>query len=113
MDLAFSAAEVAFRDEVRTWLRENAPRDTRPHEPTAIRDYDLAWQRTQWEAGWAGIAWPKEYGGRGLSLVEQLIWHEEYARAGLPAIDGVPVPVIGAFQWARLPEAWARNTHHA
>jgi hypothetical protein len=35
------------------------------------------------------------------------------AQEGLPAIDGVPVPVIGAFQWTRLPEAWARNMHRA
>lgn len=86
MDLDFSAEQVEFRDQVRTWLAENAPRGVRPTGP-AIREYDLSWQRTQWEAGWAGIAWPKEYGGRGLSLLEQLIWYEEYGRAGLPSID--------------------------
>ncbi len=52
-----------------------------------MREFDLAWQRVQWDAGWAGIAWPEEYGGRGLSLIQQLIWFEEYARTGLPAID--------------------------
>lgn len=87
MDLQFSSNEKEFRDQVRTWLHENAPRQQRPDEPEAIREYDLSWQRTQWDGGWAGIAWPVEYGGRGLSLVEQLIWYEEYARAGLPAID--------------------------
>lgn len=46
--------------------------------------FDTEWQRKQFEGGWAGISWPKEYGGRGLSLVEQLIWHEEYARAHAP-----------------------------
>ena len=49
-----------------------------------MREYDLAWQRTQWEGGWAGIAWPKEYGGRGLATLQQLIWYEEYARPGCP-----------------------------
>ena len=86
MDLDFSAEQVEFRDQVRTWLAENAPRELRPTGP-AIREYDLGWQRTQWEGGWAGIAWPTEYGGRGLSLLEQLIWFEEYGRAGLPSID--------------------------
>jgi alkylation response protein AidB-like acyl-CoA dehydrogenase len=87
MDLDFSAEEVEFRDEVRTWLHEHAPRETRPSDGPAMREYDLDWQRRQWEGGWAGIAWPKEYGGRGLSLIEQLVWYEEYGRAGLPGVD--------------------------
>jgi alkylation response protein AidB-like acyl-CoA dehydrogenase len=86
MDAEFTAAQAEFRDEVRTWLAENAPREIRPSGP-AVRDYDLSWQRAQWEGGWAGIAWPTEYGGRGLSLLEELIWFEEYGRAGLPSID--------------------------
>jgi alkylation response protein AidB-like acyl-CoA dehydrogenase len=52
-----------------------------------MREYDLAWQRAQWDGGWAGIAWPEQYGGRGLSTLQQLIWHEEYARTGMPSID--------------------------
>ncbi|HVV08047.1 acyl-CoA dehydrogenase family protein [Amycolatopsis sp.] len=88
MDLDFTAEQAEFRDEVRTWLAEHAPTEARPTEdPAAIREYDLAWQRTQWEGGWAGIAWPEQYGGRGLTLVQQLIWYEEYAKAGLPSID--------------------------
>ena len=87
MDLDFPDEQQRFREEVRTWLAENRPREQRPSDPAAQREYDLAWQRTQWEGGWAGIAWPAEYGGRGLSLLEQLIWYEEYGRAGLPAMD--------------------------
>ncbi|HVV08094.1 acyl-CoA dehydrogenase family protein [Amycolatopsis sp.] len=87
MDLDFSAAQQDFRDEVRTWLAEHKPREPRPHDAAGIRAYDLDWQRTQYEGGWAGIAWPTEYGGRGLSLLEQLIWYEEYGRAGLPSLD--------------------------
>jgi len=45
----------------------------------------LAWQRAQAAGGWAGIAWPKEVGGRGLSVLEQIVWFEEYARAGAPS----------------------------
>jgi alkylation response protein AidB-like acyl-CoA dehydrogenase len=87
VDLDFSPEQVQFRDEVRTWLEEHAPREQRPEEPAAMREFDTSWQRTQWEGGWAGIAWPEQYGGRGLTLVQQLIWYEEYARAGLPGID--------------------------
>ena len=49
-----------------------------------MRAFDLAWQRRQYEGGWAGVSWPKEFGGLGLSLTRQLIWHEEYARAEAP-----------------------------
>ena len=87
MDLNFTADQLEFRDQVRTWLDENKPTEPRPRDHTGIRQYDLAWQRTQWEGGWAGIAWPEEYGGKGLTLLQQLIWYEEYATRGFPGID--------------------------
>jgi alkylation response protein AidB-like acyl-CoA dehydrogenase len=48
--------------------------------------FDKAWQRQLFDAGWAGINWPREYGGRGLSIVQQVIWLEEYAKAHAPWI---------------------------
>ena len=87
MDVGFTAEQREFREEVRTWLAENRPKQTRPMEGLETRDYDLAWQRTQFEAGWAGVSWPKEFGGRGATLIEQLIWYEEYGRADLPSVD--------------------------
>jgi alkylation response protein AidB-like acyl-CoA dehydrogenase len=92
MHLSETAEERAFREEVRTWLRENVPREPQPVELKEMRAFDCAWQRAQYEAGWAGIAWPREAGGRGLSLTEQLIWHEEYVLAGGP---GVGVNFVG------------------
>ena len=89
MDLDFTVEQRDFREEVRTWLAEHKPTGLRPDDAAGIRDYDTGWQRTQYEGGWAGIAWPKEYGGRGLSLLEQLIWYEEYGRAGLPSMDSM------------------------
>jgi len=86
VDIAFSPAERRFREEVRDWLAENAPKDARPLDPVDAKPFDLAWQRRQFDAGWAGINWPVEYGGRGLSLIEQIIWYEEYARAEAPWI---------------------------
>jgi alkylation response protein AidB-like acyl-CoA dehydrogenase len=84
MKLQVTAEERAFRREVRDWLHANVPREKRPLEGQALRDFDLRWQRRQYEGGWAGISWPREYGGRGLSLVQQLIWYEECARADAP-----------------------------
>ena len=87
MEIRFSAAEEAFRAEARAWLAANVPRE-RPARTDlkGRRAFDLAWQRRLFEAGWAGVSWPKEYGGRGASLMEQLVWFEEYARAGAPEI---------------------------
>jgi alkylation response protein AidB-like acyl-CoA dehydrogenase len=84
MQLALTRDEILFREEVRVWLHGNAPRGKRPHEGPGLREFDLAWQRRQYEGGWAGISWPVEYGGRGLSAGQQLIWYEECARVGVP-----------------------------
>jgi alkylation response protein AidB-like acyl-CoA dehydrogenase len=86
VEIRFSREEEAFRAEARAWLEANVPRAPKPppHDLHARRAYDMAWQRTMFDAGWAGINWPKEYGGRGASLMEQLIWFEEYARVGAP-----------------------------
>ena len=49
-----------------------------------MREFDLAWQQTLYAGGWAGINWPKEFGGRGLSDIEQMIWYTEFAKADPP-----------------------------
>ena len=84
MNLDLSADEVAFREEARTWLRGNLPTEARPPEGLPMREFDLAWQKTLYEGGWAGINWPVEYGGRGLNDIQQMIWYEEFAKADPP-----------------------------
>ena len=74
-----------FRRAAREWLAANVPTTPSPEDGPDSREYVLAWQRTQSQGGWAGIAWPKEVGGRGLSVLEQIVWFEEYARAGGPS----------------------------
>ena len=74
-----------FRREARAWLAANAPKTPSPEDGPASRDFVLGWQRTQAKGGWAGITWPKEVGGRGLSVLEQIVWFEEYARARAPS----------------------------
>ena len=74
-----------FRNAARAWLAANVPTDPSPEDGPASRDYILAWQKAQAQGGWAGIAWPREVGGRGLSVLEQIVWFEEYARAGAPS----------------------------
>lgn len=85
MDLRFTPDEERFREQARAWLEANRPpSDARGEEPRERRAFDMAWQRKMFDAGWAGINWPTEYGGRGASLMEQVIWYEEFARADAP-----------------------------
>lgn len=75
----------AFRQQARAWLADHVPQTSAPPDGPESREYALAWQRTQAEGGWAGIAWPREMGGRGASVLEQIVWFEEYAQAGAPS----------------------------
>jgi alkylation response protein AidB-like acyl-CoA dehydrogenase len=77
-----------FQHEAATWLaanRDHAPRDYGAICPPDLVDAGLDWQRRLTEAGWAGIHWPVEHGGRGLSPDHNGVWLLECARAGVPA----------------------------
>ena len=91
MDFELSSAEKAFRDEVRAWLKTNAPRDDGDLETSEFIDNRRAWQKKLHEAGYVGITWPKEYGGRGGNFMEQLIFNDEMIQAHAPE----PINVIG------------------
>ncbi len=89
MDLRYTAPEQAFRRELRDWLAATLPGvgAPPPHDDwPARRAYDLHWQRLLFDAGYAGVDWPTEGGGRGSSPVEQLIFKEECERAGAPYV---------------------------
>lgn len=86
MDIRFSPQDQLFREQCRDWLHDNVPDDRRPMHAADAVEFDKAWQRRLFDAGWAGINWPVEYGGRGLSIVQQVIWLEEYAYAKAPWI---------------------------
>src|SRR5262249_15123584 len=75
VDLRYSDEDEAFRAHARAWLRAHAPRSRRPPRGPASAEFDRAWQRKLYEHGWAGIAWPKDYGGRGLSALQEIIWY--------------------------------------
>jgi alkylation response protein AidB-like acyl-CoA dehydrogenase len=88
VDLTPSPSEQAFRDELRAWLEANHP-GPEPEGDVAGFEFRRAWQRALHDAGWAGVSWPKEYGGRGATLVEQAIYNEELARAQAPSTANV------------------------
>ena len=91
MDLRFSAKDEAFRRDVANWLAESLSGDLAvvrgrggPGDEHALFEERLAWERRMGEGGWTCIGWPREHGGRGATLSQQVIFHEEYARAGGP-----------------------------
>jgi alkylation response protein AidB-like acyl-CoA dehydrogenase len=105
MDLNLSQDELQFRDELRSWLAANAPKDWNEHrdEPLETRfNFLKRWQRKLYDGGWAGVSWPKEYGGRGATLMQQVIFWQEMALAGAPPLAnvlalGIIGPTIIAF----------------
>ncbi len=74
-----------FRERARAWLAANVTGELGAQDGPAYRDFVLGWQQKQAQGGWTGLSWPKEYGGRGLSVLEQIVWFEEYARARAPS----------------------------
>lgn len=109
MDMSFSPEEERFREEVRTWLGEHLVGDfARLRGRGGLGDMDafveerIAWEQELGRGGWTGLAWSKESGGRGASLVEQVIFLEEYARARAPGRaghigEGLLGPTVAAF----------------
>jgi hypothetical protein len=96
MDFQYTADQDAFRHELREWLEANLPDDLRVDDAQDERvapDRETferrgAWQKKMHAAGWVGISWPREYGGRGATLMEQLIFDEECFRARAPILPG-------------------------
>jgi len=104
MDFNDTPEEAAFRTEARTWLKANA--EPRPEDDDAdllgekLDDASVAWckdwQKKKYDAGWAGLTWPKEYGGRGASAIENVIWKQEESKVHTPPeIYGIGLGMCG------------------
>ncbi len=96
MDLTFSAADDAFRVEARAWLSEQLTGDFAgvrgrggPGDEHELFDERLAWERALGAARWTCLSFPEQYGGREATLLQQVIFYEEYARAGGPGRVGI------------------------
>lgn len=109
MKLEFSPEDEQFRAEVASWLEQNLTGEFEPiryrggpGDEHMFQEERKAWEQRMAEGGWTGIGWPKEYGGRALSIEQQVIFNEEYARAGGPGRvghigEGLAGPTIIAF----------------
>ncbi len=92
MDFNYTPEQEAYRREVRTWLEANQPPPLTDGEKENVTDGVLwerlkAWHKKLYHAGWAGLTWPKEYGGKGATFVEQVIFQQEMGRSQPP--DGM------------------------
>ena len=104
MDLSFTSTELAFRDEIRSWLSANLPAE--PLESMDTPDgfeQHREWEKKLFAAGWSVPAWPEKYGGRDCSLVEWLLYEEEYWGSGAPgrvSANGVSLLAPTIFEFA-------------
>ncbi len=105
MDLTLDNQEKKFRDELRSWLEANLPKDSSEWREKPLEEvfaYLRAWQRKLQEGRWAAVSWPEEYGGRSATLMQQAIFWEEMARVQAPSMAnalglGLIGPTIIAF----------------
>ncbi len=105
MDFNYNPEQEAYRMEVRKWLEANQPTPLTEQEEA---DEEFVWQRLKewhkrlYKAGWMGLTWPKEYGGRGATFIEQVIFQQELGRLGLPFganVLGVIMTGPALMQW--------------
>ena len=103
MDFNYSAEAEAFRRDFRRWLEANVPlRSQSERAPefmlgdTSDWEFHLQWHKKMHAAGWVGISWPREYGGRGATLEEQVVYAEELARSDAPGlVNGIGIGLVG------------------
>jgi alkylation response protein AidB-like acyl-CoA dehydrogenase len=101
MDFNYSPEDESFRAEFRAWLEAHIDAATPPREPLADEapgDWEarIRWHRRLNEGGWMAINWPREYGGRGASILQNIIYHQELERAGTAApFTGFGIPLLG------------------
>ena len=98
MDLRLTAEELAFRDELRAFIRDNLPADIaeRLQQGHSSRKQDIiAWQRILNKKGWAAYSWPKEWGGPGWSAVQRMIFLEEIQTYPAPEVNPFNITMLG------------------
>ena len=108
MDFNDTPEEARFREEAATWLAENAPNDDAFRALTPL-EQAKQWQKQKYDAGWACIGWAPEFGGRGASAIEEVIWRQEESQYDLPA----SFFLIGQGMIAPTLMAWASDEDKA
>src|SRR5690348_1048654 len=110
MDLDLDSDTLAFRDAAREWLRTNAPGELPSMDTGEGFDAHREWERTLAADRWSVVSWPAEYGGRDASLLQWVLFEEEYYAAGAPArVSANGISLLGPTLFAHgTPEQQAR-----
>ncbi len=97
MDMSFTPEEMAFRDEVRTFIADNYPKDLKSKRTRGemTKEDILTWHRILYKKGWVVPHWPVEYGGTGWSITQRFIWNEENAHAETQALLPFGLSMVG------------------
>lgn len=98
MELNYTEEQEEYRLKARDWLNKNIPRDWEKYRDNYndLAKVQWEWEKTIYEGGYAGISWPKKYGGQGLSMIEEIIFNEEKAIAKAPdGINGIGKGLLG------------------
>ena len=107
MDFADTQEEAAFRQEAADWLKANAPSK---QDLEGMDEIEAAkfWQKKKYDAGWACITWNKEFGGRGATAIQSVIWNQEESKYDVPQ----GVFQIGQGMAAPTLMTWGQSEHH-
>ena len=106
MNLQFTQEELKFQKEVKDWIKENYPEDMKERyvgSPNGhlTKDEHMKWQQALYSKGWAGINWPKEYGGAAFTASQKFMFNKEMSAASAPSVvafgEKMVAPVIMAF----------------
>ncbi len=97
MDFNDTTEEARFREQARAWLTDNVPAAADLEGLNYIERSKL-WQKRKYDAGWACIRWPKQYGGRDASAIEQVVWNQEEAK-----FEDLPQGIFGIGQGMAAP----------
>ena len=98
MHVSFTDDELAFQQEVRTFLEEEYPDDIRQKQDSGVpvgRDDIIRWQKIQYEKGWAAVNWPVEYGGTGWTTIQKYIFENEMGKANAPLFVPFGMKMVG------------------
>src|SRR3989442_5738201 len=103
MDFEYAPEQDAFRKDFRSFLGPHLTADLRVDDPVDDRvasnremfERRVAWQKTMHKAGWVGVAWPREYGGRGASIVRRRVWGEGDSAGHPPLLAGMGLDHVG------------------
>ena len=90
MDLSFSEAHQAFRQEVRDWIQSSMPKNIKEKAEMSGQfsmEEIMQWHKVLYEKGWAAPHWPEQYGGPGFDAAQRFIFSEEMALAGAPGLS--------------------------